>query len=107
MAPAFALASVESFDASVVYAAPRPDEPLKRLIAQLARRVSRDLPPYGGIHGDVVPHVTLAEADAESTRCGRASSRSCPSRCRPLQASLVEEFEPRRWRELDALAVRA
>jgi len=100
-APVFALASVEAFDAGVTYAAPRPDEPLIRLVDELAGRYP-ETPPYGGIHDDVVPHATLAEDDPDGAVQERIEPL-LPVECRPSRASLYEEFEPRRWRELEPL----
>jgi 2'-5' RNA ligase len=100
-APAFALASVEAFGAGFVYAAPRPDEPLKRLIGELAARYP-EWPPYGGVHDDVVPHATLAKEDADGAVRALVEPL-LPVECRPTRASLFEEFEPLRWRELEPL----
>lgn len=44
----------------VVWLAPEPDAPFRRLIAALHAEFP-DYPPYGGMHSDVVPHVTIAE----------------------------------------------
>ena len=44
----------------VVYLAPEPDAPFRRLIAALAEAFP-DYPPYGGAHAEVVPHVTIVE----------------------------------------------
>jgi 2'-5' RNA ligase len=44
----------------VVYLAPEPDEPFRRLIAALSEAFP-DYPPYGGAHAEVVPHVTIAQ----------------------------------------------
>jgi 2'-5' RNA ligase len=101
-APAFSLASVESFDEGVTYAAPRPDGQLIRLLDELAERYP-ETPPYGGIHDDVVPHATLADDDADGAVRERVEPL-LPVECRPSRASLYEEFEPRRWRELEPLA---
>lgn len=46
----------------VVYLAPEPDEPFRRLTAALAAAFP-DYPPYEGIHDEIVPHLTVA-ADA-------------------------------------------
>jgi 2'-5' RNA ligase len=43
----------------VVYLAPEPDEPFRRLIAALADGFP-DYPPYGGAYDEIVPHVTVA-----------------------------------------------
>jgi 2'-5' RNA ligase len=99
--PTFALTAVESFDEGVVYAAPRPDAPLKQLIGDLAAQYP-ETPPYGGIHDEVVPHATLAMEDADGAVRARVEPL-LPVECRPTRASLFEEFEPLRWRELQPL----
>jgi 2'-5' RNA ligase len=100
-APRFALASVEAFAEGVLYAAPRPDGPLIRLVDELAARYP-EWPPYGGVHDAVVPHVTLAVEDADGAVRQRVEPL-LPVECRPSRASLFEEFEPCRWRELEPL----
>ena len=45
---------------NVVYLAPDPAEPFRRLIDALAATFP-DFPPYGGAHPEVVPHVTVAQ----------------------------------------------
>jgi hypothetical protein len=53
---------------------------------------------------DPVLHATIAPlevADEETVR--RRVEPLLPIRCEPSHASLLEEFEPDRWRELDPL----
>lgn len=45
---------------NVVYLAPHPAEPFRRLIDALAAAFPK-YPPYGGAHSEVVPHVTVAQ----------------------------------------------
>jgi len=100
--PSFALARVTAFAEGTIYAAPEPAAPLVELIEALAARFP-ETPPYGGAHDDVVPHATLADP-----RGGEAAVRArveplLPAACAPERASLIEEFEPNRWRELAPL----
>ena len=44
----------------VVYLAPEPAKPIKRMITALVT-LYPDYPPYGGAHDDVVPHLTVAD----------------------------------------------
>jgi 2'-5' RNA ligase len=46
---------------AVLYAAPEPDELLRRMTDALSSTFG--LPPYGGIHADVVPHLAVAISD--------------------------------------------
>jgi 2'-5' RNA ligase len=45
---------------NVLYLAPEPAEPFRRLTRELAARFP-DHPPYGGAFDDVIPHLTIAE----------------------------------------------
>jgi 2'-5' RNA ligase len=47
----------------VVWLAPEPAEPVKRLTAALALRFP-DYPLYGGAFAEVVPHLTVAQGEA-------------------------------------------
>ena len=42
--------------------APEPAEPFRRMTALIFERYP-DYPPYEGIHEEVIPHLTVAEAD--------------------------------------------
>jgi len=44
----------------IVYLAPEPALPFRRIIADLVARFP-DYPPYGGAHDEVVPHLTVAD----------------------------------------------
>jgi len=45
---------------TVLYLAPEPAEPFRRLTHELAGRFPEH-PPYGGAFDDVIPHLTIAE----------------------------------------------
>jgi 2'-5' RNA ligase len=55
----FQLTSVQRWP-TVVYLAPEPADPFRRLTASLAEAFP-DYPPYEGIHENVVPHLTIAQ----------------------------------------------
>lgn len=57
----FALAEVRRFPLGVLYLAPDPDEPFRRLAARLAAAFPQT-PPYGGEFPDSIPHLTLDHA---------------------------------------------
>lgn len=44
----------------LIYLAPEPDEPFRRLSEELIEAFP-DYPPYGGVHEELVPHVTIVE----------------------------------------------
>ena len=101
--PAFDLARVEEFPGEIAYVAPEPDRPLIELIHELSDAYP-ETPPYGGWFEHTVPHVTIAGLDVADI--GSVRSRVAPLlpvRCHPDRASLVEEYEPDRWREWHAL----
>lgn len=56
---AVTFASGRSFPDGVVYLAPSPDEPIRKLTGELAAAFP-DCPPYGGTVGDPIPHLTVA-----------------------------------------------
>jgi 2'-5' RNA ligase len=45
---------------NVVYLAPDPPEPFRRLTAALAQEFP-DYPPYDGVYDEVIPHLTVAQ----------------------------------------------
>jgi len=55
----FRLNAVRRFP-TVVWLDPEPAEPFRQLTVGLAAAFP-DFPPYGGVHPDVVPHVTVAQ----------------------------------------------
>jgi 2'-5' RNA ligase superfamily len=50
----------------VVYLAPEPSERFSALIEAMADRFP-SYPPYGGIHEEVIPHLTVAECEREGS----------------------------------------
>ena len=103
IAAIFDLARVEEFPGDIAYVAPEPDRPLIELIHELTEAYP-ETPPYAGTFDHVVPHVTIASLDVADI--GSVRSRVAPLlpvRCNPHRASLVEEYEPDRWREWHAL----
>ena len=101
--PTFDLARVEEFPGDIAYVAPEPDRPLIELIHELSDAYP-ETPPYGGRFDRIVPHVTIAGFDVADIGSVRARvAPLLPARCSPDRASLVEEYEPDRWREWHAL----
>ena len=100
--PSFALARVAAFSEGTIYASPEPAAPLVELIGALAARFP-ETPPYGGVHEETVPHATLAYPAGDEGRVRARVQPLLPAACEPAHASLIEEFEPCRWRELHRL----
>jgi 2'-5' RNA ligase len=61
----FTLASTGRFAAHVLYLVPAPDEPFRQLTMAVWERFP-ETPPYSGKFPDVVPHLTVAEADDDT-----------------------------------------
>jgi hypothetical protein len=100
--PTFALERVTAFAEGTIYAAPEPAGPLVELIETLAARFP-ETPPYGGAHDEIVPHATLVHPDGDEAAVRARVQPLLPVACAPDHASLLEEFEPNRWRELEPL----
>jgi 2'-5' RNA ligase len=102
--PAFALARVDEFPDVVAYAAPEPDAELVELMRAIWAEYP-GLPPYDGAVDHPVPHATIisyARADIRFEDVRARLERELPVPCAPNAASLVEEYEPDRWRELES-----
>lgn len=102
--PAFECTFVATgwFGTEVLWLAPQPDTPFRQLI-QAVWRVFPDHPPYGGIHDDVQPHLTVAERalgnldDLEAAEA--AAVAGLPVHQRIDHALLIAGSDrPRSWR---------
>jgi 2'-5' RNA ligase len=85
--PAFdcAFRRTEWFGDDVLWLAPEPDGPFRQLISAAVTAFPAHL-PYGGIHGDPVPHLTIGElrlgSPAELAAAERAVGAHLPIRAR-------------------------
>jgi hypothetical protein len=72
--PAFgcAFARTEWFDEDLLWLAPEPDEPFRRLTAAVWRAFP-DRPPYAGEHPDPDPHLTIGDTRDASVADLRAA----------------------------------
>ena len=87
---AFDLATVEHFGDEVTYLAPVPAEPFVALMRAVETRWP-EYPPYGGLHDDPIPHLTVGECRLELTP-------PLPLACRADEVLLLEEAQPGgRW----------
>jgi hypothetical protein len=97
----FDLARLAEFPDAVVYAAPEPDEELRATMRALWA-LFPEYPPYGRPNNEPPPHASLALLgdDPDSTReaVAKRVEGLLPARCVVDEASLLEEFEPDRWR---------
>lgn len=62
----FQLAKVARFPSGLVYLVPWPDHPFHDLISMLTRTFP-DYPPYGGQVADVIPHLSIGQANDQAT----------------------------------------
>jgi hypothetical protein len=102
---AFALTRVEEFPEVVAYAAPEPDADLIELTRSVWGEFP-EFPPYEGSVGAPVPHATIVSYSRVGVSLEEVRARLeplLPVRCDLRGASLVEEYEPDRWRELEPL----
>ena len=105
----FDLVSIASFP-TAVYAVPSPDGELRDVMRAVWNEFP-ELPPYGGAFADPPPHATLApvedgeNADEVARRVAEKVAGLLPFRCRVDDVSLLEEYEPDRWREVQSFAL--
>ena len=88
------------FDRSVLWLAPEPSEPFLALMAA-TRQAFPGYVPYGGMHGDVVPHLTVGQdrPDDALEAAARAIEPSLPVTARVSTAVLMHgSLEPDSWR---------
>ena len=84
--------------AGVLWLAPEPAEPFVALTRSLVAAFP-GLEPYGGVHDEIVPHVTIATADARRFDALLAEAlRSLPIRQVVIDTTLLLETPHGRWR---------
>jgi 2'-5' RNA ligase superfamily len=98
----FALASIGRFPVEVMYLAPEPDEPFRRLTLAIWERYP-ETPPYCGKWPDIIPHVSVAWL-ADEQHLGRVADEFAQA-CRdklPIYATAAEvalmDYRSGRWR---------
>jgi 2'-5' RNA ligase len=87
----FALTEVRRFEGGVLYLAPEPAQPFRRLAEELHARYP-ERPPYGGAHTEIVPHCTVVDGqDAALMDEAEGAVRShLPIEALAIEAWLVE-----------------
>jgi 2'-5' RNA ligase len=92
----FSLASVRRFPDAVLYLAPEPDEPFRRLVRAICD-LYPETPPYGGKWPDIVPHLSVAWVrdeqllDRIADDFAKASRDRLPIRATAAQVALMEK----------------
>jgi 2'-5' RNA ligase len=94
----FQLGSVSRFP-DVAWLAPEPSEPFEALTRIVAERYP-DYPPYEGLHDEVIPHLTVAEGDAElQDQVEAALTEHLPIAAQAQDVVFMFEGDDGRWRE--------
>jgi hypothetical protein len=91
----------------VLYLAPDPDEPF-RLLTDAVYAAYPEHPPYEGVIGEVVPHLTAAEGDRETLLRAEGDLRPwLPIAAHAREVTLLEEVEPgsARWQARTTFAL--
>jgi 2'-5' RNA ligase len=98
------------FGAEALWLAPEPEEPLRRLTLAVWAAFP-GYPPYGGVHDDIQPHLTVAERALGGPGALEAAEADVAARL-PLSQRIdhvlliAGSTEPRSWRTLHRLALR-
>jgi 2'-5' RNA ligase len=94
----FTLAGVARF-ADVAWLAPDPSDPFRRLTDLIFSRYP-DYPPYGGLHEEVLPHLTVAMGDAAlQDEVDAALTPHLPIAAHAGEVTLLVEDEAGQWSE--------
>jgi 2'-5' RNA ligase len=91
----FSLTRVAHFP-DVTWLAPEPDEPFRSLTERIFSRYP-DYPPYEGIHDEVIPHLTVADA-ALQDEIDAALTPHLPIEAKAREVTLLVEDESGHWR---------
>jgi hypothetical protein len=83
----------------VAWLAPEPSEPFNALTETVVARYP-DYPPYEGIHDVVIPHLTVAEGDAElQDQVEAALAEHLPIAAQAKAVGFMFEGDDGLWRE--------
>lgn len=103
---AFALPAARRLGDSVLHLAPEPAEPFRQLTLAIWHRFPK-APPYGARHGDIVPHLTVAQIgdattlDRVATEFDAAAAGRLPIAARARDVALMSNRSGR-W-QVDTL----
>lgn len=117
-AVAAAVTSVEAFDCrfahtrwfgeEVLWLAPDPDAPFRRLTAAVWQAFPQH-PPYGGVHDDVVPHLSVADSQGGADLAAMRVAETTVRANLPIAAHvdtvllIAGTTQPSSWRVLQEL----
>ena len=102
----YSLTDVGEFGGGVLYLAPAPAEPFISLTERVGRAF--DLAPYGGVHGTVVPHLTITQAATAFERLdiARVLRRALPQPAIALEAWVMAGSNETVWTRLKTISFR-
>lgn len=90
------------FGDTVVWLAPEPDEPFRRLTRAVWSRFP-ETPPYGGVHPGSTPHLTIGHDSTALAEAAEAVSAHLPVHAEIGYVRLMRgSEEPGSWRTLTA-----
>jgi hypothetical protein len=98
---AFSLGSIRRFPVEVLYLAPEPAEPFRRLTLAIWERYP-ETPPYGGKWPDIIPHLSVAwltdarQLDGVANKFAEASRERLPIRAIASEVALMD-IRSGRW----------
>jgi 2'-5' RNA ligase superfamily len=98
----YSLASIRRFPVGVLYLAPQPDEPFRRLTLAIWDWYP-ETPSYGGKWPDIVPHLSVAnmadeqQLDRVADEFAQASRRKLPIGATAKEVALMDNRSGR-WR---------
>ncbi len=82
---------------TVVWLEPEPDQAFRALTAAIAAHWPA-YPPYGGVHDEVIPHLTITESDeAPLEKIEAAAMAGLPFTARASALELWRQDESERW----------
>lgn len=94
----FSLVEIRRFGDDVLYLSPNPADRFSAL-TEAVTVAWPEHPPYGGIHDEVIPHVTVAAASGDFDAIERQVSHGLPVQARADRVSLMTgSLEPNSWR---------
>jgi hypothetical protein len=80
-----------------IWLEPEPDEPFIAMTAAVTARWPAH-PPYGGLHAEVTPHLTITESDvAPLEAIASAAATALPLAARATRLDLWRQDETGRW----------
>jgi 2'-5' RNA ligase len=106
----FSLTTTRRFPGGVLYLAPEPDEPFRRLTLAIWDCFPAT-PPYGGRYSNIVPHLTVAELSVErevertAAEFARTAEDKLPIRAIATEIALMDT-QAGSWQVRTALALR-